>query len=167
MKTALYVARVMHYDLTVANASSWQWWRALGGNYRDGLLKEERSRRDGNRREGGRSVVKDSKLLWTIGNFSRFVRPGAVRLAVEGGNDDPYGVMISAYRNADNSIVIVAINYSDKDQEVSLEGIPSTTTLSLYRTSDEEGENIKFIGNTNTKKVNLKARSVTTLKLTD
>ena len=160
MKTALYVARVMHYDLTVANASSWQWWRALGGNYRDGLLKEERSRR-----EGSRTVVKDSKLLWTIGNFSRFVRPGAVRLAVEGGNDDPYGVMISAYRNADKSIVIVAINYSDKDQEVSLEGIP--TTLSLYRTSDEEGENIKFIGNTNTKKVNLKARSVTTLKLTD
>lgn len=29
MEEALYVARVMHYDITVAQAKSWQWWRAI------------------------------------------------------------------------------------------------------------------------------------------
>ena len=39
MKTALYVARVIHHDLCFANAESWSWWRAAGGDYRDGLLR--------------------------------------------------------------------------------------------------------------------------------
>ena len=33
MKTALYVARMMHYDLVYGNACSWSWWRAAGENY--------------------------------------------------------------------------------------------------------------------------------------
>ena len=39
MTTALYVARVIHTDLTMANAASWQWWLALSANnYKDGLI---------------------------------------------------------------------------------------------------------------------------------
>lgn len=156
MKTALYVARVMHYDLTVANACSWQWWRALGGNYRDGLLMGTRQRR------GGEYTVRDSKLLWTLGNYSRFVRPGAVRLEVEGNDGDPFGIMTSAYRNADGSTVIVAINYTENEKEVQFDGIAKGKTFVMYRTSDAEGENLKNIGTTNGKQTTLKARSVTT-----
>ena len=73
MKTALYVARIIHHDIVYAGAKSWQWWRAVGGDYKDGLLREYANRdlTDGE--------VKDSKLLWTLGHYSRFVRPKAVR----------------------------------------------------------------------------------------
>lgn len=157
MKTALYVARVMHYDLTVANACSWQWWRALGGNYRDGLLMG-----GGRGREGYR--VRDSKLLWSVGNYSRFVRPGAVRLEVEGNDGDPYGVMVSAYRNEDGSMVVVAINYSNDDVVVNIDGMGNSGNSAMYRTSDTEGENLKNVGTTDGKDVTLKARSITTFK---
>jgi len=37
MKTALDVARVIHYDLTILHASAWQWWTAVSPeNYKDG-----------------------------------------------------------------------------------------------------------------------------------
>ncbi len=159
MKTALYVARVMHYDLTVAWASSWQWWRALGGNYRDGLLKEEWMRHEG----GRKTTVRDSKLLWAVGNYSRFVRPGAVRLEVEGGNRDPYGVMVSAYRNSNGSIVAVAINYSEKEQIISIQGVSDKSEYTLFRTSDIEGENLKLIGRGNKKDISLIPRSITSI----
>mgnify|MGYP002853162136 CR=1 FL=1 len=156
MKTALYVARVMHYDLTVANACSWQWWRALGGNYRDGLLMGSR------RGRGTEYKVRDSKLLWTIGNYSRFVRPGAVRLDVKGNDGDPYGVMASAYRNADGSLAIVVINYTNKEQDIQIGGIAKGKNLKVYRTSDTDDENLKLIGTANSDKITLSPHSVTT-----
>ena len=174
MKTALYVARVMHYDLTVAQARSWQWWRAAGGNYRDGLIRmyregeriggRRRSRGDGNRLETAKeNSVRDSKLMWVLGNYSRFVRPGAIRLDVEGGDGNPFGIMVSAYRNADGNLAIVAINYSEKKEEITLNGIDKKLTLQAYRTSDAEGENLKPVGKVRAKRVVLPARSVTTI----
>ena len=166
MEVALYVARVMHYDLTVANVRSWQWWRAVGGNYKDGLIRMFRQgERTGGRRGQGRGMVKensvrDSKLMWTLGNFSRFVRPGAVRLQMEG-KMEAEGLMLSAYRNADNTVVIVAINYAKEGKCIRL-NVPHAKTASVYRTSDVEGENLKYLGTTRLKKVVLPARSVTT-----
>lgn len=167
MEVALYVARIMHYDLTVANARSWQWWRAAGGDYKDGLIrmyvKGEKLYREGN---NGHSVVtensvRDSKLMWTIGNFSRFVRPGAVRLEVEG-TMKSNGVMLSAYRNKDGRTAIVAINYSTDDRTIEIR-IKGKKKATAYRTSDIEGENLRMVGRVNLKKTLLPARSVTTL----
>ena len=127
MKTALYVARVIHHDLCYADAESWSWWRACGGDYKDGLIRvydrEQRAR--------------DSRLLWSLGNYSRFVRPGAVRYDVEG-PEDPYGLMASAYRNQDGTWVVVAINYSQREQPFSVAG-----HWRAYRTSDAEGETLR------------------------
>jgi len=164
MEEALYVARVMHYDLTVANAQSWQWWRAAGGNYKDGLIRMYvKGERIGGRRQGAHKVeanaVRDSKLMWTMGNFSRFVRPGAVRLDVEG-EMDAEGLMITAYRNVDGTIAVVAINYSKSDHEVRLDGIKQTAVA--YRTSDVEGENLRRIGTVRLSRTSLPARSVST-----
>lgn len=124
MKTALYVARMIHHDLVYANARSWQWWRAIGGDYKDGLLFQYN---DGTQ---ALDTVVDSKLLWALGNYSRFVRPGAVRIEVAATNEngkiipdsatDPRGLMLSAYRNSDNSVVLVAINYSDEEKTAGL-----------------------------------------------
>ena len=123
MKTALYVARIIHHDLVYAGARSWQWWRAVGGDYKDGLLREY------SHRDGTKGHVVDSKLLWVLGNYSRFVRPGAVRIGItatnaEGntiaeGDTDPTGLMCTAFHNADGSWVFVVLNYSHEDKDIS------------------------------------------------
>ena len=153
MKTALYVARVIHHDLTYADAESWSWWRACGGNYRDGLIRVyEREQR-----------ARDSKLLWALGNFSRFVRPGAVRYEVSSPKqEDPFGLMVSAYQNEDGKWVCVAINYSDKPQDFKLSfSDKKKHSWQIYRTSDAEGENLKPIGICK-EKTQLSARSIST-----
>lgn len=163
MEVALYVARTMHYDLTVANARSWQWWRAAGGNYKDGLIrmyvKGERTGRRGTAPVAD-NFVRDSKLMWVMGNFSRFVRPGAVRLDVQGEMTHD-GIMMSAYKNTDGTTAIVAINYSKEDKNIQLASGKAKTAVA-YRTSDVEGENLKNLGLVKLKNALLPARSVTT-----
>lgn len=152
MKTALYVARVIHHDLCYADAESWSWWRAGGGDYKDGLIRVyEREQR-----------ARDSRLLWTMGNYSRFVRPGAVRYEVEG-SEDPYGLMVSAYRNTDGRWVVVALNYADNEAAFDLSVSDKQARHWLaYRTSDAEGETLKPVG-TVAGSTLLPPRSITTL----
>lgn len=158
MKTALYVARCIHHDLVFANASSWQWWRAIGEDYRDGLLEDFGEETI----ETGKLV--DSRLLWCMGNYSRFVRPGAVRVGVSVDSldsaTDSTSIMASAYRNIDGSIVCVIINYSDTDHEYSIDGIKPKT---MYVTSDESGFKLKPI-ELSGKKITIPARSMVTVK---
>ena len=126
MKTALYVARIIHHDLVYAHASAWQWWRSVGtGDYKDGLIyaNPDKTLLDG--------TFTDSKLMWALGNFSRFIRPGAVRLGVSAlnsngkqiteGDTDPYSLMISSYQNSDAIPVIVVINYQNIEKNIDLE----------------------------------------------
>lgn len=150
MKTALYVARIIHHDLVYADAESWSWWRACGGNYKDGLIRVfDRQQR-----------ARDSRLLWALGNYSRFVRPGAVRYEVDG-KEDPYGLMVSAYKNQDGSWVVVAINYSEEQKPFSIsrdQVAVGADRWQAYRTSDADGETLKPVAVTGT----LQPRSITT-----
>ncbi len=166
MKTALYVARIIHHDLVYANAESWSWWRAAGGDYRDGLIRIF-SNDDW---KSGRAV--DSKLMWTLGNYSRFIRPGAQRYdittvsadgeTVEEGYNDPYGIMCSAYKNANGKWVIVAINYSDEAKPVNFSlDRGNRKHWQQYRTSDVATESLAPIGSCNGETI-LSPRSVTT-----
>lgn len=166
MKTALYVARVIHHDMVYANAKSWSWWRAVGADYRDGLV---RAYTTDDLKTGWAT---DSKLLWALGNYSRFVRPGAVRYDIaatdEAGNpvfegyNDPTGVMCSAYRNADGSWVVVAINYSESLKPFNFATDDGAARQwQMYRTSDISSESLAPVGNTNGQTV-LAPRSVTT-----
>ncbi len=163
MKTALYVARMIHHDLVFADARSWQWWRAIGGDYKDGLMFQYRE-------PGAQTdTIVDSRLLWSLGNYSRFVRPGAVRIDVTkaGSKDaasatDPYGLMLSAYRNADGSFVVVAINYSEKEEEINIDGLKAKG-WKAYRTSDVNGEMLRKVGNpSKLDDLKLPPRSITT-----
>jgi O-glycosyl hydrolase len=120
MDTALYVARIIHHDLTLAQARSWQWWTALSqADYKDGLVYLD----DGSAGASGRmgsdvaslqrdGAVRDSKLLWTLGNYARFVRPGMVRIGCETtpAASPVDGVLASAYAGAQGERVAVLIN---------------------------------------------------------
>lgn len=148
MATALYVARVIHHDLAYGDARSWSWWRACGGNYKDGLIRVY------DRRQQSR----DSRLLWALGNYSRFVRPGAVRYDVSG-SEDPYGLMLTAYRGTDGRWVVVAINYSASQKDLRIDfSDGSTPQWQCYRTSDTPGETLKPVSDTGT----VPPRSITT-----
>lgn len=137
MDPALYMARLMHYELSIAEASSWQWWLAVSPyDYNDGLIYIDRDTQNGD--------IYVSKTLWAMGNYSRFILPDAVR--VETVQDDELSeeeranqVMTSAYRNPDGSIVLVAINYSDEEREMKLnfgESNLSSARGKIYVTSN-------------------------------
>ncbi|WP_322923345.1 glycoside hydrolase [Paenibacillus campi] len=136
MKTALDVARVIHFDLVETQASAWQWWLAVSKeDYKDGLIYTDY------KQPGDPESIIESKLLWTMGNYSRFVRPGAERIALDGAND-PNGLMGSAYyHNDDQQLSIVFVNYSNEARTVQLDidqlpGGKAVTQLQPYLTSD-------------------------------
>jgi glucuronoarabinoxylan endo-1,4-beta-xylanase len=54
-----------------------------------------------------------TKRFYTLGNFSRFVRPGYARVAITG--DMPQGILLSGYRGPDGTVVVVALNQGTSD----------------------------------------------------
>jgi O-glycosyl hydrolase len=138
---ALYVARLIHFDLTEANASAWHWWLSLTPyDYKDGLIYVDKKNGDGH--------VEDTKLLWALGHFSRFIRPGAVRVEVSAAEinvHNPAGIMASAYVNeADKKLVTVLINYSLQTSQVKVKAEAATVTSFVpYLTSTKAGEQLK------------------------
>jgi len=147
----LYVAKVIHHDLAVANVSSWQWWLSVSCyNYSDALVYV--SAPDGSFKAPDFSdnpnfpktdgIVLDSKQLWAFGNFSRFVRPGMVRVgATLKGKEDPVvaagSAMVSAYKDpATKTLVVVIVNTSADDLKLNLTGVNvSRNRLKTYTTS--------------------------------
>lgn len=163
MKTALYVARIIHNDIAVANAASWQWWTAITrGDYKDGLVYID----DGSGVVGGDAdyckndgVYHDSKLLWALGNYSLFVRPGMLRVAIPNQDDlsAATDVMLTAYKDVENKkLVIVAVNSSNSNQKYKFnftkerlkknEMIPYTTSenLDLKRGKVQKIDNLEI-----------------------
>ena len=114
MDTALRVARIIHCDLTLANASAWQWWLAVAGeDYKSGLLYTN------HKRAGDSDEIIESKTFWMLGNFSRFIRPGMVRVEVAG-SQEIKGVMVSAYlAPGTGQLIVVFVNMTGKRQMVS------------------------------------------------
>ncbi|MFS0638887.1 glycoside hydrolase [Mesobacillus foraminis] len=115
IQTALDVARLIHYDMVETQASAWQWWLSVSPyDYKDGLIYTDYSN------PGDEETIIESKLLWALGNYSRFVRPGAQRVDLQGANDKD-GLMGSAYyHEQDAQLSIVLVNYSDETKPVTI-----------------------------------------------
>jgi hypothetical protein len=124
----LYVAKVINSDLTIANVSSWQWWLAVSPyNYSDGLvyindasgkINVNNCKQDG--------IVLESKQLWSLGNYSRFIRPGMQRVAASIKDLDRLmaasSVMVSAYKDQqDKKMVIVLVNMTTKTKTLQVD----------------------------------------------
>ncbi|MGC3944665.1 MAG: glycoside hydrolase [Chryseolinea sp.] len=156
---ALYVARTIHYDLAVANASAWHWWLSISPyDYKDGLVYIDQSKTDGN--------ISDSKLLWALGNFSRFIRPGAVRINVSTEAPDVNafeGALISSYVNADKEIVVVAINNTSEERQVKMEfRNGDVKRFKSYVTGAAGDENLKPVADVEGSTITLAKQSITT-----
>jgi len=105
--SALPMATTLHNDITKANLNAWHIWWLYNASGNGGCLYDTTN-----------NVW--TKRLWVLGNYSRFVRPGYMRVSTSG--TMPSGVLVSAYQNpADGTLAVVAINSNT-----------SATPLSLY-----------------------------------
>lgn len=170
IQTALYISRVIHNDLVHANASSWQWWLGVSpGDYKDGLVYV--SDLNGNMGEiqttKSDGLIFKSKMLWAMGNYARFIRPGMRRVeaSVEGSTDPivaATNLMISAYKNpVTRELVIVVINMTTDSKKIRLNGItiPSRKFKTYTTTNIKE---LQFSETSATDNITLEPRSVTT-----
>jgi O-glycosyl hydrolase len=77
-----------------------------------------------------------SKRLWAMAQFSRFVKPDAVRIGVEGGNET---VHVSAFKNANGAVAVQVINNSTDEAgiELVLDGGGGGADLTMFLTDNE------------------------------
>lgn len=156
MDTALRVARVIHYDLTAANASAWHWWLAVSPyDYKDGLIYTDY------RRTGEQNIL-PSKTLWVLGNFSRFIRPGAFRVHTEPSEVDEK-LLVSAYiQTRSPRFVCVAVNLGSESVGLRLNMDRDVGGFTLFATSAEHDlSRLQVVKDSD--EIELSARSVLTL----
>lgn len=117
IEPAMRTARTIHYDLTLTDSVGWHWWLGISlGNWKDGLLYADYDTKQ----------YYSSKLLWGLGNYSRFIRPGmyrieAVRSDDKGPADTADDLMVSSYYNNDTGhVVTVAVNPTDQNRYFNL-----------------------------------------------
>jgi O-glycosyl hydrolase len=174
MNTALFVARIIHNDLTICNARSWQWWTALTQfDYKDGLVYLDAGTPDvpGEMGAGIESLkfdgtARSSKLLWSLGNYSRFIRPGMVRVqsalnTIPSSKCIDGELLVSAYTDpATESLVCVIVNLSRAEIPVGVPSINDREKIAAYVTSETTNLSYQPVKG---KTVRIPARSVVTL----
>ncbi|SEN62117.1 glycosyl hydrolase family 30 [Mucilaginibacter gossypiicola] len=151
---ALYLASVIHTDLTVANASAWQWWTSISAyDYKDGLIYIDKNKTDGN--------FYTSKMLWAMGNYSRFVNPGAVR--VDAGvvpSAEGKSLLVSAFKNGKNiTVVVINPGTTDVTTALNINNAKVQLTSSYLTSKTDELKAVKIAGNNTV----IPARSIVTL----
>ncbi len=115
--SAIHLAQEVAEDLRILNVVSWQNWVAVApGGYRDGLIYiDEKSQK-----------FRALKRLWSFGNYSRFVRPGYVRVETEGSSRDLEKLLPTAFTGVNDEgaeeLVMVFVNESVASEEFLLTG---------------------------------------------
>ena len=132
---AIYLARVIHNDLTVANATAWQWWLAVSPyDYKDGLVYVDKNNTDG--------AYHASKMLWALGNYSRFIRPGAVRVSAQLAGEAAGGNTLLASSYLDNEkkqLITVAIHTGTAPVKMKVDVSGATiASIRAYTTTAQE-----------------------------
>lgn len=117
MDIAMYMSKVIHNDLTVTGVTSWSFWTSMdmarwdhknrfllvslvpkGGIYGD--VEEE-------------GTCQATPTLWVLGNYSRFIRPGYRRIALD--LNETRSFFGSAWISPEaDKVVAVYTNLSDK-----------------------------------------------------
>lgn len=110
-------ANNIHNGLTTGNVSAYLWWvgtqdKATNGNNNEKLILVDQ----------GNYFV--SKRFWAFAQYSRPIRPGAVRVGV---SSSAASLKTTAFVNADGSIVVVILNSGATAEAISVAGINAAT----------------------------------------
>ena len=160
----LYVARIIHSDLAIANASAWQWWTAVSLNedVPIQLLPLKDSISETVKYDG---TIAPTKMFWATANYSFFVRPGMRRIDVRPAHGEvtplqaATTLMVSSYTD-NQQVVTVIINYTDKDESIALK-CDDAKKGKLYVTSIDK--DLEYIGKQDLQSLSIPARSVVTV----
>jgi O-glycosyl hydrolase len=109
-------AQHIYQGLTGANLGAFLFWQGADPNNGNGGLVFLQS--NGTAAASGR--------LWAFANYSRYIHPGAVRIGATSSNS---GVDISAYKNTDGTVAVVALNTNSSSDTInySTSGIGGTS----------------------------------------
>jgi len=105
MDSAFNMADVIMQDIKELDVTAWQYWVGVAnGGYRDGLIYVSTSAR----------ACRPAKRLWAMGNFSKFIRPGYVRVDTSHKYKDILNLDTVAFtginKDGQEELVIVVIN---------------------------------------------------------
>lgn len=149
IKYGVAMANTIVDDLTIMNANEWDWWTACSyGTYTDGLIYLD---------EDNHENLDFSKRYYCLGNFSKFIKEGAVRVACSSGVKNVRSV---AFVNEDNTVVTVYVNNNDKKSYTTID---CEGDYAVY-TTDRDNDIAKTdFGKAKKVKVSLPASSVVTV----
>jgi len=122
----IQVAIWIYAAVTTGGASAWHYWQLVNGDMTDG---------EGLLAWTG-DLTNPPKRPYTVGNFSKFVRPGYVRVDTNGGV--PPDVWIASFQNpADGTLAVVAINagMTDVPLAATVGATPSPAQVTPWLTS--------------------------------
>jgi O-glycosyl hydrolase len=172
MDCALFLAKIIHHDFTVANATAWHLWNAYEPGKADFdtryyLIALQPEPGFGN---GNYTVTKN---LWGLGHYSLFIRPGMQRLPIKRSDnaadlEAAQKTMVSAYTDNKGKLVLVALNYTTSAQPLALnlQNMGKIKKALAYTTTAAPEENMKATAVKNIKEgFTLPARSITTIVL--
>jgi glucuronoarabinoxylan endo-1,4-beta-xylanase len=127
----LKYAKLINDQITTTGISAWNyWWLADTSDMAGGAFINL---------DPSTNTYDINKRLYAVGNYSRFIRPGYVRIDATANPVD--NVYVTAYKDkGTGKFVIVALNTGVSDQQLSfnLNGFPTTASVTPYRTSDSE-----------------------------
>jgi O-glycosyl hydrolase len=122
MASALSTAVQVNDTLTRCGWNAYIWWKVIGDA--NGLLN---------------NAGEIQRRGYVFGQFSRFVRPGDVRIGIGGSADS--ALSISAFRDPDSerfTIVVVNSSAYDVKQFFQLSGLPDVESLKPWLTSETD-----------------------------
>lgn len=163
MDVALLLGRLVYGDFVYAGAKAWGYWKGMEVNGTHALITL--ALKDGNIINGG--YVHTNKLLWGLGNYSFFIRPGYVRIGLDGA-DDLDTVVGSAYQSPDQSRIVVVYVNSSYDGHAIQTSLPreiskKIKTISTYITNNNMDLAKISSGNSLNSSVGIPARSIVTV----
>lgn len=163
MDVALLLARLVYGDFVYADAKAWGYWKGMEVNGTHALITL--SLKDGNIQNGG--YISTNKLLWGLGNYSLFIRPGYVRIALDGA-DDLNTIAGSAYQSPDQSRIVSVYVNSSYDEHSIKTSFPEeiskrVKTISAYTTNNNMDLAKTNVSNTVKSNISIPARSIVTI----
>lgn len=136
MDIALYMAKVLHNDLTQAEVTSWSFWTSMDiprWGHKNRFLLISLSPQDDDICKEGNFIA--CPTLWVLGNYSLFIRPGYRRIALN--HKESRFFFGNAWISPEqDEIVSVYANLSDRHIRLNEEykGV-ETSEVSVYTTS--------------------------------
>ena len=160
MDSAIHLAQCVAEDLTVLDAVSWCTWVGVSpGGYRDGLIHASEN-------GSGEVSIVPLKRLWAYGNYTRFIRPGFVRVEANGAKEfSP--VAFKGEKDGKQQLIIVLINEKFSAEKITLTGdFSAYTTMQIHETSTHRDLAKTYSGAVKTD-ITLPLQSVVTIVLSE